>query len=194
MTDKENTFLSWLYQGTLFVGIVSVTVLFVHYGMNLLYPMPEYDGFCENRIAQPADNLTKNQCEAIGGSWEADGIRRPVPAGEDIGTSTASSTATSTPGYCDRDHDCRESYQAAQDVHDRTGFAIMASIGMLIALVGFYGGGSVLFVSLGAAGTITLLTAVARFWSQAGGWLQFGVLGLVLLVFLLTAYRQELHE
>jgi len=191
---NRNTFLSWLYQGTLFVGIVSVTVIFLHYGMNLLYPAPEYDDFCENRAAQPADDLTKNQCEAIGGNWENNRTNRPVPVGERPGSSTASSTATTTSGYCDRDHDCRKTYQAAQDVHDRTGFAIMVSIGMLIALVGFYGGGSVLFVSLGAAGTITLLTAVARFWSQAGGWLQFGVLGLVLVVFLLTAYCQEVRE
>lgn len=196
---KQNTFLSWLYDGALFVGIVGVLLFFVNYGLELLYPAPEYDDFCDDRTVQPADDLTQKQCEAIGGRWQSQNF--PIPAesqstaGTATGTVTTTATTTTQAGYCERDYVCRQEYNAAQITYDRTAFAILSVLGLLVASWGFvYGTGSILGASAAAGGILLILVSTVRFWDQAESWLQFGLLFLILIVFIYFGYQREQDE
>lgn len=200
--QKQNTFLTWLYDGALFVGIVGVFLFFVNYGLGLLYPAPEYDDFCDDRIAQPTQDLTESQCEAIDGRWHD---RSGQPGGSASATISVGPTSTQrtkfstssvqAEGYCERDYQCRQEYNAAEETHDRTAFAILSVLGLLASFWGFiYGTGSILGASAAAGGILLILISTARFWNQADDWLQFGLLSLILIAFIYIGYQREQDE
>jgi hypothetical protein len=200
--QKQNSFTSWLYNGALFVGIVGVFLLFVNYGLGLLYPGPEYEYFCDNRTAQPTQDLTKSQCEAGGGKWyersgQSGGTASATVAVGPTSTqrSDFSTSSVSATGYCDRDYECRENYESAQETHDRTAFAILSVLGLAAAFWGLTRKrNSILSVSATAAGILLILIATARFWNQAEDWLQFGLLFVALAVFVYFGYQNEQNE
>jgi hypothetical protein len=193
--QKQNRFISWLYDGALFVGIVGVFLIFVMYGLSLLYPAPEYDDFCGETTVRPAADVTQDQCEAAGGRWKTDELN-PRPASPLAnGTTTQTGTTaqkTTVDGFCDRDYQCRQEFEAAETTHDRTAFAILAILGLAVASWGFaHGASSILPVSFATAGVFLILISSIRYWSQAEDWLQFGLLLVVLAVFVYAGYQRE---
>lgn len=197
--QKQNSFISWLYDGALFVGIVGVFLLFVMYGLSLLYPAPEYDDFCGETTVRPAADVNRDQCEAAGGRWQTDELNpkpaSPLADGTTTPTGTSSQEATTTNGFCDRDYQCRQEFEAAETTHDRTAFAILSILGLLVASWGFArGADSILPVSLATAGVLLILVSSIRYWSQAEDWLQFGLLFVILAVFIYAGYQREENE
>lgn len=194
MTEKNNTFINWLYQATIFVGIVGSFLFFVNYGMGLLYPAPEYEDFCGTPTVQaPTVDMTQQDCEDIGGRWRPHNQPK-VPSmtrQSSSATVATSSTTSEDAGYCDRDYTCRKAFSAAEDRHDRASFLILVSLGLLVAGYSLSRRQrSILHVSLAASGVLLILTATARFWNQAQDWLQFVLLFVVLLVFVYAGYER----
>ena len=176
----------WVADWSLIIGLVVLAVSFVNYGMSFLYPSPEYDKFCgdgQHQVA-PIEIDSKAACLANGGKWNADVVPRKI--------SPSATSATTTIGYCDRDFQCRESYQAASDLHDRDGLLIMLVIGLFVAVFGFLRRENDILASAASiSGVIIILSGLIRYWSLDNDWAQFILLGSILLVFIYLAVKRS---
>ncbi len=197
-SKSQSVFLSWLLDGALFVGIVGVFLFFAHYGMSLFYPAPAYDDFCnQSQLIEPTATVTSGECEAAGGKWHYESETRPQPQAPETSpaatdTQATTSTSTQVDGYCERDYECRQAYEDARSDHDRTAFAILAALGISVAVFGFRRReDSILSVSLSAAGVLLVLASTVRFWGDAEDWLQFGFLLMALMIFIYFGYQRE---
>lgn len=195
-SQTQNSLRNWLYDGVLFVGIAGVFLLFVHYGLGLLYPAPDYDDFCSDRSAYSVQDISKEQCELAGGRWQTNSLSPkpsiPVAGGTTTQAGTTSQHATTTDGFCDRDYQCRQEFEAAESTYDRTAFAILSILGLLTAFWGFRRGADrILGVSVAAGGVLLVLISSVRFWNQAEDLVQFSLLFVILAVFIYTGYKRE---
>ncbi|MEX2515013.1 MAG: hypothetical protein WD335_02715 [Candidatus Paceibacterota bacterium] len=173
----------WVADWSLIIGLVVLSVSFVNYGMSFLYPSPEYGDFCGHDQYQmaPVEIDTESACVAAGGGWNEDVVPRRI----DQTTSTATPAVT---GYCDRDYTCRQSYDAASDVHDRNGLLAMLMIGLFVAVFGFLRRENDILASAASiSGVIIILSGLIRYWSLSNDWAQFILLGSILLVFVYLA-------
>lgn len=194
MSKEDNRLAELLFDGALFVAVVGTFLFVAHYGMSLFYPSPAYEDFCgEPRIEAPTENLTESQCEDIGGRWHSYNEPRPLPAAGQTRTASPTTTGTTTvSGYCERDYECRQAFSEAQNKHGRTAFAILATLGIIVAAFGFRREDrGVLGVSLAAGGALLVFISTVRFWNEASDYLQFALLLVALGVFIYFGYKRD---
>lgn len=191
MSNKSQTTVpQWVMDWSLILAIIVLLVSFVNYGMSFLYPAPEYSDFCgqEPRLVVPEQITTERDCLAQDGKWSEHNAPREV----NLRTATSVSTTTVT-GNCDVDYYCRESFNAASDIHDRNGLIAMLIIGLLVSVFGFMRKQSdIISTATSIAGVIIIISGLMRFWTVADDWAQFVLLGSLLAVFIyLAIYRNH---
>jgi len=155
------------------IGIIIVFGLVLWQGIETFSPSPEYSDFCDEfKTAEVIEN--RDQCEAIGGRWNADGFPRPIRSvdGESIEVA----------GFCERDFTCRGEYEEARDAHSWVVFVVSLIAGLIVLVVGY----SILKVE--PVGSALIGSGVwAIFWGSAINWRNFSSIWRFLLLLLALA-------
>lgn len=155
------------------IAIIILTVFVTFYGINTLFPSPEYEDFCnEFKTTEVID--TVERCEEIGGKWNSDIVPRPVVEEGKV-----------VEGYCDRDYTCRQDYEDARKVRAQKVFFVALPIGILIILLGaFKFGLETVGAGLMGGGVGTLIYGSGAFWPYTQDWIRFllSLVGLVALI------------
>ncbi|MEX0932767.1 MAG: hypothetical protein WDZ77_01565 [Candidatus Pacearchaeota archaeon] len=157
------------------IAIMILTISVGVYGINLVFDSPEYSNFCGEFRTQEIIE-TQTQCESIGGKWTSYEIKcitdEPCPQ-----------------GYCDRDYQCRQDYEEAQENYYRNVFFVVVPLGVvLIGLGAFIFGLESVGAGLMGGGVGLILFGVGGFWRFAGDWIKFTLSLLGLAAVIVTAY------
>ncbi|MES2214080.1 MAG: hypothetical protein V4465_01670 [Patescibacteria group bacterium] len=164
------------------IGIVIVTNLFLNYAISLVYKSPDYLAYCPNQ--QVNEIVTKDECVAVGGQWNAYPQEKvaPTPVG---------SLDVRPVGYCDPQFTCRQEYDTAQKSYDRNIFVALVALGALLVLLGnFFKGNDVISQGLSLAGVLSFIIASMRYWGNANDAIRVLILGIALLVLFWVAYKK----
>ena len=171
--NTEQRALKW----SLIIGIIVVLNLFFNYGISVVFEdEPQYDDFCTaGRISVPIE--TPEQCQEVGGVWEADRYPKPLePAIDETGQ-----TRVRPAGYCDADHTCREDFDAARDDYNRDVFIILVILGIASLVVGMtLKKSEVVATGLSYGGVLSLIIASLRYWSSADDIIKLLILAVAL--------------
>lgn len=186
---QKRNFPRWVEDWALIIGTVIVLTVFVQYGFSVFYPSPQYNDFCSDQaIGKTLD--TQSSCEDASGKWVM--YEEPIQQKEVSSTGTAMTTVT---GYCDQDFYCRQTYQTTQEHHDRNAFLAIVIIGGIIAILGFARViKNVIGTAFSLGGILILLTGVVRFWGAANSYLQFVLLGIILILFIVIGIRRKTND
>ena len=165
------------------IAIIVLTIFVAFYGINTLFPKPEYNQYCpEVRIQQLID--TQAACLNTGGKWVEDGYPRPVD-GKNI------------TGYCDVDYTCRQEFDAAMKMRSRNVFFIALPLGVaIIALGAFIFGLEAVGAGLMGGGIGTLIYGSGAYWPYTENWIRFliSLVGLVLIIFLAYYFNKRFRK
>jgi hypothetical protein len=199
------------------IAIALVLAFFVGYGVNTFYKEPIWDNYCKNIIYDKPFN-DRASCEGVGGNWTEPVVAQPVDgavpakvvpqavASNQYLCSKSIINASAEPfvfncvlyedvnkvtGWCDPQYSCNKSFQAANEVHSRFAFIILAVIGILVVILStlFLKEDSVSYGLLGG-GILTILYGTMRYWGVIPDMARFFILGFVLLVLIWIGYKK----
>ena len=150
------------------VAIAIILPMFLIYGMDTFYPMPDYADYCGEyaRLAPPVKNQTEENCAESGGMWVNN-------------------------NFCDYTYECRQEHNSAREAHGRVSFIALIILGLGAVIGGVFI--KVLSASSGlmAGGIITVIFGSMAFWRYVQGYLRILFLGLVLAVLFTIAYKKS---
>ena len=165
------------------IAIIVLTIFVTFYGINTLFPKPEYNTYCpEVRTQEFID--TQARCLEVGGKWTEDGYPRPAD-GKNI------------TGYCDVDYTCRQEFDAAMKLRSRNVFFIALPLGVaIIALGAFIFGLEAVGAGLMGGGIGTLIYGSGAYWPYSENWIRFliSLIGLVLIIWLAYYFNKRFRK
>lgn len=165
------------------IAIIVLTIFVTFYGINTIFPKPDYTDFClpiqtQEFIDNPA------RCIELGGQWTEDYYPRVVD-GKNI------------TGYCDREYTCRQEFDAAIKLRSRNVFFIALPIGVtIIALGAFVFGLEAVGAGLMGGGIGTLIYGSGAYWPYSENWIRFfiSLIGLVLIIWLAYYFNKKWNK
>jgi hypothetical protein len=149
------------------IGIAIIIPMFLIYGMDTFYPMPEYSDYCEGfeRMVSPDKNQTAENCAEASGKW--------------------------TNNFCDYTFECMQEYDSARESHGRVSFVILILLGLAAIISGVFLKSLSAASGLMAGGIITVIFTSMMFWRYVQGYVRIIFLGLVLVVLFVIAYNKS---
>ena len=173
------------------IGIVILTIFVTMYGINTIYPAPEYGDFCETlnkQLIPPEREVTTEYCteEAM-----------LCPDGSYVGRDPKNNCEFSQCIDNSEQIRCREEYETAQEKHSKYVFLISLPLGILIIIIG-----ASLFTleAVGAGlmggGVGTLIFGVGGYWRYSDDVLKFilSLIGLIVLIWFSYWINKQTHK
>lgn len=160
------------------IAIIVLSIFVTFYGINTLFPKPQYEDFCSSDNYKVYE--TAQQCEAVGGKWTPQEIRcitEPCPQ-----------------GYCDSDYNCRTDYEHALNSRARKVFFVALPLGILIVALGMFGFGlEAVGAGIMGGGVGTLIYGSGAYWPYTENWVRFliSLIGLVMLIWLVYYFNKK---
>jgi hypothetical protein len=163
------------------IAIIVLTIFVTFYGINTLFPSPDYNNFCKPDRVSGIVNTTE-KCDSVGGRWNPTYYNEPAPAKD------------SALGYCDVDYTCRQEFDLASKYRSRNVFFLALPIGIaIIALGAFFFGLESVGAGLMGGGIGTLIYGSGAYWPYSENWLRFliSLIGLILLIWLAYFFNKK---
>ena len=178
-TTKKPAFMKWV----LALSIVIVLNLFFTFAIRLGYKEPMWEKFCPQKQVQEVID-TQDKCVAQGGQWSDNAYYAKSPeSGAPIAlpAPTDVTNRKEPTGWCDPNYTCNKSFQTANSLYNRNVFVILIILGV-ITLISSYFITASQAVSLGLSlgGTISLVIASIRYWSDMDDLVRVIVLAIAL--------------
>jgi hypothetical protein len=190
------------------VSIAIIFVLFVGFGIQVFYPYPKYENYCQEKEFINYDN--EKNCADNSGKWNPTNYRKPVSVdivdGQLICTKIDSDIKDNeseltlnyikknenfAEGYCDLFYYCAQKHRDDLNVYNRNVFIISGIIGILTIILGLV---VLKLVSVSAGlfggGVLTLIYGTVRYWSELADWARFIILGIALAVLIYLGYKK----
>ena len=155
------------------IAIIILTIFVVIYGINTIYPGPEYNDFCPDYSTID----TQTECEVQGGVW--------ISGGEEI----TKETPKTVPAYgsCDITTKCKEEFEKVNEKYARNLFLITLPLGIVILVIG-----AILFgleavgAGLMGGGVGVIVYGAGNYWRYSGDLLKFllSLVGLIAVIYL----------
>jgi len=164
------------------IAILVMTIFVTYYGVNTIYPSPEYNTFCAGNI-QYQNLSTPASCEAVGGKWNPNYYAEPVK--------------TELLGYCDAEYTCRQDYETANKVRSKHVFFIALPIGIAIIVLGaFFFGLEAVGAGLMGGGVGTLIYGAGAYWPYTENLFRFliSLAGLAVLIFFAYFFNRKFSK
>ncbi len=158
-------------QNILTVAIALVFVFFIGYGIEVFYPGPEYNDFCD--VDYSKNVSTKEKCEANDGKWVT--YEKPLNVRE---------------GYCDLDFYCRENYEQSNERYLRNLFFVIGIIAIITILVSIKLKKDVVSTGLMGGAVLLLIYGTIRYWGNLEDWARFIMLGAILAFLIWIGYKK----
>ena len=180
MAKKKNSLNKLALSILVSIILTVIIVSLVNVGLSIFMESPEYSDFCgEFKTQEVIDS--QESCEAIGGKWNPEGKSYParvVDVEGDVGM---------IDGYCDRDFECREEFEEAEDDYDQKRYYVFALIGFTLLLVGLFSKEILIQITgLASGGILVFEGIVTNFDNKI---VTFISLLLIFVVFGVLAYR-----
>ncbi len=159
------------------VTIFILTLFVTTYGVNMIYPSPEYEDYCP--ISAKLIINTEADCVEAGGNWQV----YPAREGGDV------------EGYCDQFVRCSQNFEDAEKKNAKQVFLLAVPLGILIVLLGAYLFAlDVVGVGLMAGGVGTILRGISGFWRYSSDWLKFiiSLVGLAIVIYFSYKFADKL--
>lgn len=105
------------------IAIIILTIFVAYYGINTIFPKPNYEDFCKNTYVQKVVETTQ-ECESMNGTWivqNIECIKAPCPQ-----------------GYCDLYSKCSKEFNDVDRERSKKVFFIALPLGILIICVGAF--------------------------------------------------------
>lgn len=151
------------------IVIAFISVFFLAYAIQSIYPAPDYNDYCkEINTFKAIDN--KAECEATDGVW----YESIDPEG----------------GWCDLYFKCNQAYNEAREPYEKVLFVIHLSIGLIVLITAFFLSLEVVSSGLMAGAAMMLVYGVTRYWSNLTNVLRTVVLGVALVLIIFFAYKR----
>ena len=173
-TPKKHTnLIKWAFV----FGIALISNLFAYYVVQALYPEPEYNAYCDDRLSEKLVT-SPEMCRENDGRWITD----------QTGT-------TPNGGYCDLYYQCQKNFENDMKVYGRNVFVVFIILGTAL-LLGSAFLASVEAVTLGLAfgGVLSFIIGSMRYWSNMQEWLRVIVLGVALAGLIYFAWKKYKNE
>ncbi len=162
------------------IGILMFFVAF--YGINILFPKPQYDDFCN--ISQPEKIIqTQETCTELNGTWypqQIECIKAPCAQ-----------------GYCDIYFKCNKDFEGFLKERARKVFFIALPLGIIIIAAGaFLFGFEVVGGGLMGGGVATLIYGSGAYWPYSENWIRFviSLIGLVILIWFSYFFKRRFEK
>lgn len=164
------------------IAIIVLTIFVTYYGINTVFPKPNYEDFCGRDIAVKfADNQT--QCGDLNGTWipqRIECIKEPCPQ-----------------GYCDFYSKCSQQHDDLVKARSKYVFFLALPLGIIIILLGsFKFGMESVGAGLMGGGVGTLIYGAGAFWPHTQNWIRFGLslIGLVVLIWFVYYWSKRFEK
>jgi len=161
------------------IAIIILTIFVTFYGINTLFPKPDYEDFCGNvgYDIPINDNAT---CIAEGGRWSYYAGIKPVETSEN--------------GYCDLYYYCSQEFDNLMKERSKKVFFLALPVGIaIVALGAFFFGLETVGVGLMGGGIGTLIYGSGAYWPYTLNWIRFliSLIGLVILIWLAYYFNKK---
>jgi hypothetical protein len=166
------------------IAIIVLTIFVAYYGINMFFPSPDYNNFCNNTKYYGMIN-TSQQCEAVDGRWNPTYYPEATPVKTDAN------------GYCDVYYKCNQEFQDAMKMRSRNVFFIALPLGIIIIALGaFFFGLEAVGAGLMGGGVGTLIYGSGAFWPYTENWIRFliSLIGLVILIWFAYFLNKRLSK
>ena len=164
------------------IAIIILTIFVAYYGINTLFPKPDYNAYCTaDRYNIYVNNSA--ECTAADGRWNPNYGTAPVKDTPD--------------GYRDLTWKCNQEYNDADRERSRKVFFIALPLGIIIVAVGaFFFGLEAVGAGLMGGGVGTLLYGSGAYWPYTQNWLRFvlSLVGLAILIWFAYFWNRKMHE
>ena len=158
------------------VAVAFLSVFFFAYAVQAVYPAPQYEDFCGERVVEPIIIDNAVDCEDSGGKWT--GYGREVKGGFDEG------------GWCDREFECREDYDEARKPYERNVFFANLIIGLIVLVVAFFLGLEAVSSGLMGGAVMLIVYGSIRYWGELSDVWRTLMLGVALAVLIWLGYKK----
>ena len=171
------------------IAILVLTIFVTFYGINTIYPKPQYEDFC-NADRNFAMVNTTQTCEELDGKWMYSSYEYIVP-------DSSVPVKGAVQGYCDFDYKCRKDFDNSLKERSRKVFFIALPLGILIVALGaFLFGLEAVGAGLMGGGVGTLIYGSGAYWPYSENWIRFliSLIGLVLLIWFAYFFNKRLGK
>jgi hypothetical protein len=163
------------------IAIIILTIFVTFYGINTIFPKPNYDDFCGKiTYDRPVENNVT--CVAQGGKWTYN--MGPKVVGQ-------------ADGYCDLYYYCNQEYNDLSKERSKKVFFLALPIGILIVAAGaFFFGLEAVGAGLMGGGVGTLIYGSGAYWPYTQNWIRFllSLAGLVLLIWFAYFWNKRMKK
>jgi hypothetical protein len=182
------------------IAIAIIFAFFVAYTIELVYPSPGYNDFCDNTKETSFREYTEEECIEIGGEWQdfskldsSYELRCNEEKVKDLlenETVLRCTKTLSSEGYCNPNHQCYEIFDSAQEKHNRIYFIIALIIGITVFTISSIMGIVSVSAGLMVGSVLTMLVATMRYWRHSNEFLRVAILGIVLAILIWLGYKK----
>lgn len=183
------------------IAIALIFAFFVAYSIELVYPSPRHDDYCDFRHDIGLRQNTQEECIESGGEWQdfskldqsyefrctEQQNFRDIAENETILRCTRT---LSSEGYCSPSQECYALFNVAQERHDRIYFIIALIIGITVFTVSSIMGLVSVSAGLMVGSILTMLVATMRYWRHSNEVLRVAILGIVLAILIWLGYKK----
>lgn len=154
------------------IAIIIAVILTAVYGMNTLYPSPEYNKFCNTTYREIAN---ASECLAYDGVWNPPVAPQMAPY------------PSKAESYCDLYYNCNQKFETANKAYWKKMFFISVPLGViLIAVGGIFFALEVVGAGLMGGGIGVILYGAGGYWAYTENWMRFlmSLMALAALIYL----------
>ena len=156
-------------QAIIAIVIAFVSVFFLTYAIQSVYPEPRYEDYCKNiNTFKAIEN--KAECEKMDGVW----YEMNDPKGN----------------WCDLYFKCNEQYNTAREPYERNLFIVHLILGLAVLITSFFLAVEAISSGFMAGGSMMLIYGVTRYWGHLSNVLRTVVLGISLAIIVYFAYKK----
>ena len=161
------------------IAIIILTIFVTFYGINTLFPKPDYNDYCKpDRYNIYVNNSA--ECEAADGRWNPNYGAAPV---KDVPN-----------GYCDLTWKCNQEFNDADRERSKKVFFVALPLVVAIIVLGaFFFGLETVGVGLMGGGIGTLIYGSGAYWPYTQNWIRFliSLVGLAVLIWLAYYFNKK---
>jgi len=165
------------------IAIIILTIFVTFYGINMFFPKPQYEDYCNMSKFQNVLVETQTTCADMGGIWypqNIECIKAPCPQ-----------------GYCDLYYQCNQEYNDVLKVRARNVFFVALPLGILIIALGaFVFGLESVGVGIMGGGIGTLIYGSGAYWPFSENWIRFiiSLVGLIILIWIAYWFNNKFEK
>lgn len=163
------------------IAIIILTIFVTFYGINTVFPKPNYDDFCGN-VSYNIPINNNATCVAQGGRWSYNSGPKIVGQAD---------------GYCDLYYTCQQQYTNLDRARSKNVFFLALPLGIVIVALGaFFFGLEAVGAGLMGGGVGTLIYGSGAYWPYTQNWLRFvlSLAGLSLLIWFAYFWNKRVKK